>query len=180
MMHMEKQRDPKRKSGLTFFCVLLWLLFLLCTGVILYLSFQNGEDAKEVGKSFLTEAAQRYYHTNDLSEEVMTAFTYKVRQGGRLLIFFVLGVLGTGAVHLTFRRIGWFFRMLISVLMLLGIAVFTERFKIYLPTRHFSSAEMMLSIYGAMLGFVFVSVITLVFSLLSALFRFLFRKKDPD
>ena len=101
----------------------------------------------------------------------MDDFIYKVRQTGRLLIFFLLGILGTSAVHFTLRRLNWFFRMLISVFMLVLIAILTERLKIFLPTRHYSASEMYISIAGAMLGFLFISVCTMAFSFIRFVIR---------
>ena len=153
-------------KGLKVFAVFLWICFLGCLGAILYLSFQNGEEAKALGSDIILKAAQRRYNMTEVPEEVLLSFTYKVRQMGRLLIFALLGVLGTSTIHVTFHKLHWLVRALISVVMLVGIAIFTEKFKIYLPTRHFSGEEMGISIVGAMLGFVFVSVVTFVFSII--------------
>ena len=72
---------------------------------------------------------------------------------------------GTATFHLTFHRLWWIVRAGISVVFLVLVAVFTERYKIYLPTRHYSSVEMLYSIMGAMAGFLFVSLVTLFYSL---------------
>ncbi len=154
------------KNGVrVFFTVLLWILFLGVLGMIVYLSFQNGEDAKALGKDYIQVLAERYYETEDIPAEVMTEFTYKLRQLGRIGIFFALGILGTSCIHASFYRINWILRTIISLVMLLAVAVFTEKYKVYLPTRHFSEDEMILSIAGAVFGFVIISIITLVMSI---------------
>ncbi|MCR5502447.1 MAG: VanZ family protein [Lachnospiraceae bacterium] len=152
----------KKKRPNILLLLILWLLFLGCTALICYLSFENGDKAKELGSSLTLKLAQWNFQLEDVPEEALTGFTYKFRQLGRLLIFFVLGVIGTGTIHYTLRSARWIIRSLISTALLIGIAVFTERYKLHLPTRHYSADEMMISIIGVLLGFLFVSFVTLV------------------
>ena len=64
---------------------------------------------------------------------------------------------------------------------LLMIAWITEKCKIYLPTRHYSQDEMMISIAAAMLGFSIVSLITLIHNLIHhMLHRDLSNKRIPS
>lgn len=144
--------------------VISWILFLGILGLILFLSFQDGEDAKSLGADVIRKAAHRYFHTDSLSPRDLQEFTYKVRQLGRCLMFIVMGILGTNVVHVTLHKINWCVRTIIAAVILIAIAIFTERFKVYLPTRHFSEEEMMVSIYGSMLGFGVVSLISGIYS----------------
>lgn len=148
-----------------FFTILLWIAFLSCLYLVFYLSFQEGEAAKEVGKDYIYVLAQKYYGVDNIPDEVMLTFTYKIRQIGRIGIFTLLALLGTSVVHATFHNWLWIIRSIMAGSFLLGVAVFTERYKIYLPTRHFSEKEMLYSIAGAMLGFGIVSIMTGVFGL---------------
>lgn len=145
------------------FAIIPWILFIGVLGLVLYLSLQNGEAAKATGKDYIHRLAQFYYGVDDIPESVMLSFTYKLRQAGRVGIFFGLGVLGTNVIFVTFPRLLWILRSMISAVMLLGVAFFTEWIKIYLPSRHFSEKEMGYSIFGAMLGFVFVAVVYFVY-----------------
>lgn len=153
----------KVSKGYIAFAVISWILFLSVLGIIIYLSLQNGEAAKETGKDFIHDLAQWYYGVDEIPDIVMISFTYKLRQIGRIGIFFGLGILGTNVVFVTFPRLLWIFRSVISAAMLLFVAVSTERIKIYLPSRHFSETEMGYSIFGALLGFVFIAVVYFVY-----------------
>lgn len=146
--------------------VISWILFLGILGLILYLSFQNGNDAKALGADIIREAACKYYHLDSIPEPDLLEFTRKVRQLGRCVIFVLMGILGTNVVHVTLHRINWCIRTVIAAVILIAIAVFTEKFKVYLPTRHFSESEMMISIYGTLLGFGVVSLISGIYSLI--------------
>ena len=159
----DKEMKKRFSKGYIAFAIISWILFLGVLGAIIYLSLQNGEAAKATGKSYIYSLAQWYYGVEDVPEIVMVSFTYKFRQIGRIGIFFGLGILGTNVVFVTFPKLLWILRSMISAAMLLGVAVFTERIKIYLPSRHFSEQEMMYSIFGAMLGFVFIAVVYFVY-----------------
>lgn len=139
-------------------------MFASFIGLICYLSFQNGEAAKELGKNFINNLAKWYYDAAKVSDQSLLEFTYRFRQIGRVVLFILLGVLGTATIHATFHKWNWILRTIISGIILVCIAVFTERFKIYLPTRHFSQTEMLYSIYGVLIGFGLVSVITSVYT----------------
>jgi len=143
---------------------LLWFSYLALLILILLLSFEDGERASNFGKKTIRKMAEIHYETDDIPDEVMTQFTYKVRQAGRIVLFLMLGILGTMTIHVTFHTWPWLIRAFVSAGMLLLIAIFTEKYKEYLPTRHFSENEMIYSIIGAMAGFLFVSIVTFVFS----------------
>ena len=164
-------KSENKKNSLLGWTIFMWVLFLLCLGAILYLSFEDGTKAKDISEKIVGKGAAYYYDRDDLSADELTAIIYKVRQYGRIIIFFVLAILGTITIHLTFHRWFWIFRAIISVAMLMGIAVFTERYKLYLPTRHYSEQEMIYSIFGVLAGFALVSFVTLVFSLTRSIVR---------
>ncbi len=152
------------KKGFIALAIILWILFLGCLGAVFYLSFQDGEAAKEFGSDIIKSTAKWYYGTEDIAPDIMLEFTYRFRQIGRILIFTLLGIIGTATIHATFYRLHWVFRTLISITLLILVAVFTERYKVYLPTRHFSEREMLYSIYGVLIGFGIVSIITSIYT----------------
>ena len=168
-------RKEKRNSGMAVLAVFLWMSYLAVLILILFLSFEDGESAKNFGKKTIRYLAEEHYDTDDIPEEVMLTFTYKVRQLGRIVLFMALGVLGTMTIHVTFHRLPWIVRAIISITMLLAVAIFTERYKVYLPTRHFSSTEMKYSIAGALSGFAFVSAVTFVFSFVRWILRSIYK-----
>lgn len=161
----EVMTNKKLSPGMIVFGVFLWIGFLGCLATIIYLSLQDGESAKMLGKEYIRKLAGFYYGRDNFTAEEMVDITYKFRQYGRIVIFAILGFLGTATFHLTFHRLWWIVRAGISAVFLVLVAVFTERYKIYLPTRHYSSVEMLYSIMGAMAGFLFVSLVTLFYSL---------------
>lgn len=141
------------------------------TGLIAYLSFQSGEDAKSVGKTLIDYAADKRYQGNAVSEEDMLTLTYAIRQFGRAAIFFVLGVLGTVTIHVSFQKWNWFVKTVVIGLILVAFACLTEKLKIYIPSRHYSYEEMMCSVIAVSAGFILVSVISLLFYALRRIFR---------
>lgn len=152
------------KKGFVVLAIVLWVLFLGCLAGILYLSFQDGESAKEIGSDIIDSAARWYYGTENIAPDILLDFTYKCRQIGRIVLFTLFGIIGTSTIHATFYKLHWVFRTLIAITLLILVAVFTERYKIYLPTRHFSEREMLYSIYGVLIGFGIVSVITSIYT----------------
>ena len=142
-----------------------WFAFIGMVLLICYLSFQPQSQAKVVDKDITMKIAERFYDMSSMTEEETAHIIWVIRTQCRVFLFCALGLIGTATIHLTFRKINWFFRAVISVFILVAIAVFTEKFKEYLPTRHFSQEEMIYSIAGVMIGFVLVSAVTLVYSL---------------
>jgi len=142
--------------------MLLWLIFILMIGGIVYLSFQNAEESKELGKQFIRKISGVSQISGAAPREDMDALTYLVRQGGRVLAFLMIGIVGTITIHVTFAGCHWFFKTGLTLFILIGIACFTERMKVYIPTRHYSYDEMMLSVAAAAVGFLMVSIITLL------------------
>ena len=151
-------------KGLKLLAVFLWISFIGCLLVIFYLSFQTGEAAKEIDKSGIYTIAQRYYGVEDIPDEVFLTFTYKFRQIGRVILFCMLAFLGTCTIHLTFHKWPWIIRAIISGGILFFVAIFTEEYKNFLPTRHFSKEEMLLSVLGVFIGFFYISTITGVYA----------------
>ncbi len=142
--------------------MLLWLIFIAMIGGIVYLSFQNGEESKELGKQFLRQLSGAGQIGEGASREELDTLNYLIRQSGRVLAFLMIGIMGTITIHVTFAGCHWFFKTGITLLILTGIACFTERMKVYIPSRHYSYEEMMLSVAAAAAGFLVVSIITLL------------------
>lgn len=142
--------------------LLFWLAFLAVVAVVFYTSFQNGEEAAKLGKGVITKLAVEYFDKDTVSSAELSRFTYHLRQLLRTVAFICVGVLGTASIHVSFRKLPWIIRTLLSGSMVVMLAWFTEKGKVYLPTRHYSYNQMMISIVSALLGFLLVSVITLI------------------
>ncbi len=155
----------RRKMGRILWVILLWMVFLSSIAAIGYLSFQNGTSSAELGSGVIKKLAIRYYEKDSISSTELYRFTYYFRQIGRTIAFFIIGILGTATIHLSSGRLPWIMKSLLAAGVLLGLAWITEKCKIYLPTRHYSQDEMMISIAAAMLGFSIVSLITLIHNL---------------
>ncbi len=151
----------------------MWLSTVFTLGLILLLSFQDGETAKNVDNILIKNFAQWYYNRDDFNILEMMNITYRFRQYGRIVIFMLLGFLGTATIHSSFYKVPWILRTFMAGIILIGVAIFTERYKIYLPTRHFSETEMYYSIFGALFGFIIVSFITFIFSLACIIYKFI-------
>ena len=149
----------------------LWCCFLTAVVVVSYLSFQNGDEAKAVGEKFISYLAGRRYPGREATTQEILMLTYEVRQMGRVCAFFAMGILGTAAIHISCGKCNWLIKTCIMGIVLVAIAYLTERLKIYIPTRHYSYEEMMLSMTATVMGFILVSVVTLTFQLLKGFFR---------
>ncbi len=156
----------KRKKGRILCVILLWMVFLASITTIGYLSFQNGTSSAELGSSVIKKLAIRYYEKDSISSIELYKFTYYFRQIGRTIAFFIIGILGTVTIHLSSEHLPWIVKSVLAAGVLLILAWITEKCKIYLPTRHYSQDEMMISIAAAMLGFSIVSLITLIHNLI--------------
>ena len=151
----------------------LWISFIIMVAGITYLSGQSGEDAKKLGSQFISSLAQNINDSQDVSATEVNSLTYFIRQSGRAIAFLLLGIVGTAAVHVSCTRWNWGAKTLVTAFVLLAIAFFTERVKIYIPSRHYSYEEMMISIVAVIIGFLMVSVVTLTVSVLKTFFRFM-------
>ena len=156
----------KRKRGRIIWTVLFWMIFLVSVATIVYLSFQNGTSSAELGSDVIEKLAAEYYEKDTVSTTELYKFTYYFRQMGRTIAFFIIGILGTATIHLSSERLPWIVKSILAAGILLVIAWITERCKIYLPTRHYSQDEMMISMAASMLGFSIVSLITLIYNLI--------------
>lgn len=156
----------KRKRGRIIWTVLFWMIFLVSVATIVYLSFQNGTSSAELGSDVIEKLAAEYYEKDTVSTTELYKFTYYFRQMGRTIAFFIIGILGTATIHLSSERLPWIVKSVLSAGILLVIAWVTEKCKIYLPTRHYSQDEMMISMAASMLGFSIVSLITLIYNLI--------------
>ncbi len=154
--------------------VILWTSTIAVFMLILYLSFQDGEAAKMLDNKYIIRFAAIYYGRDDFNIFEMADIIYRFRQYGRILIFAILAFLGTATTHVTFYKLPWFVRSVIAVLGLIAVAVFTERFKMYLPTRHFSETEMLYSIYGVVAGFMVITIMTFVYSIVKQILSLIF------
>lgn len=155
--------------------ILFWLAFLSVVAIVFYTSFQSGEDAAKLGKGLITKLAVSYFNKDTISSAELSRFTCHLRQLLRTAAFICVGVLGTAAIHVSFRRIPWIIKTLLAGSIVLVLAWITEKGKIYLPTRHYSYNQMMISIVSALLGFLLVSAITLIRELI----YYLNRKTKP-
>lgn len=149
----------------------LWFCFISAIGIAAYLSFQNGQEAKEYSQRIMQYLAGRSYPDRVFTEQEMMEFTYKGRQLGRIALFFLIGIWGTVTIHVTFWRWHGLLRTMVTLLILFAAAYLTERLKIYIPTRHYSYEEMTFSIAAALMGFLLVSTVILSYHILKNLFR---------
>ena len=149
----------------------LWIVFGLLVAGVAYLSFQNGEDAKLFGKQVITKLAEVQYSSQEISENDMNAFTYMIRQNGRIIAFLLIGIIGTITIHVSCAKCNWFIRTCITAIILVTIAYLTEKLKIYIPTRHYSNEEMLVSMAAAAAGFILVSAVTLTVKAVKGFFR---------
>lgn len=151
----------------------LWIAFITMVAGIAYLSFQNGEAAKKIGDQFILSLAQNINDTQEVGEAEVNTLTYHIRQSGRALAFLLLGIVGTITVHASCPKWNWGAKTVVTASLLLTIAVLTEKLKVYIPSRHYSYEEMLISIAAVIVGFLAVSFITLTFSALKTFFRFM-------
>lgn len=151
-----------KKRCARIWTLLFWLAFLTVVTVVFYTSFQNGEDAARLGKDALTKLAVEYFDKDTVSSAEMNRFTYHVRQVLRTVAFVCVGILGTATIHVSFGRLPWIVKTLLSGGIVMVLAWATEKAKIYIPTRHYSYNQMMISIVAALLGFLLVSAVTLI------------------
>ena len=149
----------------------LWIVFGLLVAGVAYLSFQNGEDAKLFGKQVITKLAEVQYSSQEISENDMNAFTYMIRQNGRIIAFLLIGIVGTITIHVSCAKCNWLIRTCITAVILVAIAYLTEKLKIYIPTRHYSYEEMLVSMASAAAGFILVSAVTLTVKAVKGFFR---------
>lgn len=164
----------RKKKGHPVLAVFLWICFVLAVGIVAYLSFQNGEDAKALGKRYIQYFAENVYQKEQVSDTELLGITYAVRQSGRMIAFFLIGVLGTITIHLSFPKWNRILRTGFAVALLTAIACLTERLKVYIPSRHYSYEEMVYSILAAGAGFLLVTVFTLLFHIMKGFFKLLF------
>ncbi|MCI9664675.1 MAG: VanZ family protein [Lachnospiraceae bacterium] len=151
--------------------VMLWVCFLTAVAVVTYLSFQDGEESKSLGMHLIQYVADQKYPEQNASQVQMDSLIYQIRQFGRKGMFFVIGILGTMAIHFSFKKCNWVIKTGITAVILVAIAFLTERMKEFIPSRHYSYEEMMVSIVAVILGFALVSVITLILHTLRGVFR---------
>lgn len=149
--------------------LILWGIFICLVAGVTYISFQNGEESKAAGKQLLAtftgiEDSEKLYGPGQRDE-----LMYLLRQGGRVLAFLLIGIVGTLTIHVTCAKCGWLLKTVIAAAILLPIACFTERMKLYIPSRHYSYEEMLISIASAMAGLLMVSLLLLLVRLVRGL-----------
>ena len=151
--------------------LVLWAMFIGMVAGVMYISFQNGEESKAAGKQLLAtftgiKDSEKLYGQGQRDE-----LMYILRQSGRVLAFLLIGIVGTLTIHVTCVKCGWFLKTVIAAAILLPIACFTERMKIYIPSRHYSYEGMLISIAAAMAGLLIVSILLLLFGMVKGLAR---------
>ena len=161
----------RKKKKNPILIAFLWICFLAATGIIIWLSFQNVEKYQNIGKQFIQYVADRKYSGRPVTEEEMRTLTFEVRQMGRIAAFFLLGILGTMTIYLSFKKCNWVLKTGAAAGILFAVACLTEKLKVYFPGRHYSYHEMLLSITAASMGFLLVSFITICFHILRCFFR---------
>ena len=109
----------------------MWAIFTIILLVTLTLSFQTGTATKALEKPLVSQVTNTM--TTLPSEEAILTITYYIRQIGRALLFFLLGLTGSWSIHLTFRKTAARNRLLGTTLMLFIISYFTEKMKIFIP-----------------------------------------------
>lgn len=167
-LKMGKYMEKKKKWPIL---LLFWLMFIVLVAAVAYLSFQNGEDAKQLGKSMITKLAEAQHPQGALTDQEMSDFTYMIRQNGRVIAFLMIGIVGTITIHISCGRCNWFVKTCITMFVLVSIAYLTEWLKIYIPTRHYSAEEMMISMAAVITGFIVVSAATLTIRIVKGFFR---------
>lgn len=164
----QRQNKKKRNKVLVF---LVWCLFIGLLAAIIYFSFQNGEVSKQIGEKLfrtINDKLTLNLSLDEMSLEDQTKFIWLFRQAGRVLIFFLLGIVGCVTVMITFPRMNILMQAVLSGGVLTAIAYATEKGKDYLADRHYSYYEMILSICAVLAGWVCMAVI-------GSLFRWLVR-----
>lgn len=148
-----------------------WIIFISLVALVAYLSFQNGEDAKELGKQTILQFAESKSTEGFITQEYLDRLTYRIRQSGRVIAFIMIGIVGTITIHVSFLKSSWLTQTTVTAVILVGIACLTEWLKKYIPSRHYSYEEMLVSIFSVIIGFAVVSVVTLVFKAVKGFFR---------
>lgn len=149
----------KKKKALAVF---LWIIFIGLVIGIAYLSFQSGEDTKALGQKLILKLVEIEYPGQRITNNKIETVTYAVRQTGRAVAFLLVGVLGTLAIYLSWPRCNGFVKGGITAGLLLAIAFFTEKLKVYIPTRHYSQNQMIISMIAVTVGSLVVVFIILV------------------
>lgn len=135
----------------------MWVVFTIILLVILTLSFQTGTATKALEKPLVSQVTNTM--TTLPSDEAILTITYYIRQIGRALLFFLLGLTGSWSIHLTFRKTAARNRFLGTALMLLIISYFTEKMKIFIPERHYSFPECLESFLFGILGCICITLL---------------------
>ena len=151
-----------KKKNRQWVVPLLWVVFLTVVTGIAIVSFQSGEETKQIGADWIYRLAQEKNPGGKITEDELSEVTYIVRQIAREIAFFVIGILGTITIHATCKKRSWFIKTEISALVLALIAYFTEAIKKFIPTRHYSEEELMLSMGAAAAGFLIISILSLM------------------
>ena len=164
--------SKKRKLSVCF----LWLVFIIMVVGIVYLSFQNGDDTKALSDKLVNHLAARIYPEQEIQSMTKLQYdtiTYQIRQGARVIGFLLIGIVGTVVIHISCPKCNWLVKTVITAVVLFTLAYFTEKFKIYIPTRHYSYEQMLLSIIAVAIGFITVSIITLTVKALKGFYRWM-------
>lgn len=161
----------QKKKKHPILTALLWMVFIAMVAGIIYLSFQSGTKAKAIGDQLVEYIAEIQYPNQELSVSEMETLTYGVRQTGRVLAFFLIGIMGTITIHVSCKKCSWIIKTSVTAMVLVAIAYFTEKLKVYIPSRHYNYEEMLMSIIAVVVGFALVSLITLTAQALKGVVR---------
>lgn len=161
----------QKKKKHPFLIALLWVAFIALVAGIMYLSFQNGTKAKAIGDQLVEYIADIQYPNKEMSVQEKETLTYEVRQAGRVLAFFMIGIIGTITIHVSCKKCNWIIKTSVTAMILVAIAYFTEKLKVYIPSRHYNYEEMLMSIIAVIVGFALVSLITLTAQTLKGVVR---------
>lgn len=151
--------------------LVLWVIFILLVAGVFYISFHNGEKSKLEGKQLLATFSGITGSGSPKSQREIDNLIYILRQSGRVLVFFVIGIVGTATIYVTFERWGWVLKTVLAAVILWAIACFTERMKIYIPTRHYSFEEMILSVAAVSAGLLTVCFVMILIGIIRRLNR---------
>ena len=135
---------------------ILTILFILYTALILFLSFQPGEDTADTSMRF-TNFILGLFIEGDIPYETLVYWHMTFRLWAHPVIFCCYSILAMGVITEFVRR-----RILCVVLSGISgilLAVFTEVGKLNVPGRHFDMEEMWLNVAGVVAGVIIYVVI---------------------
>lgn len=129
--------------------IILTITFLIWTALTLFLSFQPGTDTANTSMS-LTKYILGLFIQGDIPYETLEHWHMTFRLWAHPVIFCFYSILAMG-VTTEFIRKRWIC-VLLTGISGIALAVFTEVWKWNIPGRHFDRQEMMLNVFGVIVG----------------------------